>query len=142
MHASLLPHGKVLLYSADHGVPGKQAYLLDPVTLALQNVAPPEGWDPACSGLSFLSDGRLLVTGGQIGTNLTGPPLTYIFNSFTEQWTRIEDMRKGRWYPSNITLGDGRVVTFSGLDENGDFNPDIELWDPKGTNNWQLLARN
>ena len=140
MHASMLPTGKVLLYSADHGVPGKQAYLLDPVTLGLQNVAPPAGWDPACSGLSFLSDGRLLVTGGQIGTNLTGPPLVYIFNSFTEQWTRIEDMRKGRWYPSNITLGDGRIVTFSGLDENSDFNPDIELWDPKGTNNWQLLG--
>jgi hypothetical protein len=31
-------------------------------------------------------------------------------------------------------------VTFSGLDEYGDFNPDIELWDPKGTNNWQLLG--
>src|SRR3954471_2666311 len=60
MHASLLPSGKVLLYSADHGVEGIQAYLLDPVTLALQNVAPPEGWDPACSGLSFLGDGRLL----------------------------------------------------------------------------------
>ena len=141
MHASMLPSGKVLLYSADHGVPGKQAYLLDPVTLAMQNMGPPEGWDPACSGFSFLSDGRLLVTGGQVGTNpVTGPTLSYIFNPFTEQWTRIEDMRKGRWYPSNITLGDGRIVTFTGLDENSDFNPLIELWDPRGTNNWQLLG--
>jgi hypothetical protein len=142
MHAAMLPTGKVLLYSADHGVPGKQAYLLDPVTLNLQNVGPPAGWDPACSGLSFLGDGRLLVTGGQVGTNpVTGPMLTYIFNPFNEQWTRIEDMRKGRWYPSNITLGDGRIVTFTGLDETGDFNPLIELWDPRGTNNWQLLGQ-
>lgn len=140
MHASLLPSGKVLLYSADHGVPGVQAYLLDPATLALQSVAPPEGWDPACSGLSFLSDGRLLVTGGQVGTNQVGPTLSYVFNPFTEQWTQIEDMKKGRWYPSNITLGDGRLVTFTGLDENGDFNPLIELWDPRGTNNWQMLG--
>ena len=66
--------------------------------------------------------------------------MAYIFNPFTEQWTQIEDMRKGRWYPSNITLGDGRVVTFTGLDENSDFNPLIELWDPRGTNNWQLLG--
>src|SRR5438477_625239 len=64
MHASMLPTGKVLLYSADHGVPGVQAFLLDPVTLSLQDVAPP--WTPACSGHSFLADGRLLVTGGQV----------------------------------------------------------------------------
>jgi galactose oxidase len=142
MHASLLPTGKVLLYSAEHGVPGVQAYVLDPVTLALTDVPPPGTWIPACSGHSFLADGRLLVTGGQIGTE--DPPLgtteCNIFNSFTEQWIRIEDTRRGRWYASNITLGDGRIVTFSGLDEYSDFNPDIELWDPKGTNNWQLLG--
>ena len=142
MHASMLPTGKVLLYSAEHGVPGVQVYLLDPVTLGLKEVPPPAGWIPACSGHSFLGDGRLLVTGGQIGTE--DPPLgttqCHIFDSFKEQWIRIEDTRRGRWYPSNITLGDGRIVTFTGLDTNGDFNPDIELWDPKGTNNWQLLG--
>src|SRR6476646_8241644 len=73
MHSSLLPTGKVLLYSAEHGVPGVQAYVLDPVTLALTDVAPPVDWIPACSGHSFLADGRLLVTGGQIGTE--DPPL-------------------------------------------------------------------
>jgi hypothetical protein len=141
MHAAMLPTGKVLLYSADHGVPGVEAWLLDPVSMALQEVPPP--WYPACSGHSFLGDGRLLVTGGQVGTE--NPPIgtmqCHIFNPFTEQWTRIEDMVHGRWYPSNITLADGRVVTFSGLDEYGDFNPDIELWDPRGTNNWQLLGQ-
>jgi hypothetical protein len=142
MHSSLLPTGKVLLYSAEHGVPGVQVYVFDPVTLALKEVPPPGDWIPACSGHSFLADGRLLVTGGQIGTE--DPPLgtteCNIFDSFTEQWVRIEDTRKGRWYASNITMGDGRIVTFSGLDEYSDFNPDIELWDPKGTNNWQLLG--
>ena len=141
MHSSLLPTGKVLLYSSEHGVPGVQCYLLDPVTLALTEVALPPDWDLACSGHSFLADGRLLVTGGELSSDPpTGPTLAYIFDPFTEQWTRIEDMREGRWYSSNITLGDGRVVTFSGLDEYGDFNPNIELWDPKGTNNWQLLG--
>ena len=138
----MLPTGKVLLYSAEHGVPGVQAYVLDPVTLALTEVPPPGDWIPACSGHSFLADGRLLVTGGQIGTE--DPPLgtteCNIFDPFTEQWIRIEDTRRGRWYASNITLGDGRIVTFSGLDEYSDFNPDIELWDPRGTNNWQLLG--
>jgi hypothetical protein len=143
MHSSLLPTGKVLLYSAEHGVPGVQAYVLDPVTLALTEVPPPGDWIPACSGHSFLADGRLLVTGGQIGTE--DPPIgtteCNIFDPFTQQWIRIEDTRSGRWYASNITLGDGRVVTFSGLDGYSDFNPDIELWDPKGTSNWQLLGQ-
>lgn len=141
MHSSMLPTGKVLLYSSEHGVPGIQCYLLDPVTLALKDVTLPPNWDLACSGHSFLGDGRLLVTGGELDTDPpTGPNQAYIFNPFTEQWIRIEDMREGRWYASNITLGDGRVVTFSGLDEYGNFNPDIELWDPRGTNNWQLLG--
>jgi hypothetical protein len=142
MHASLLPTGKVLLYSAEHGVPGVQVYVLDPMTLGLTEVPPPVNWIPACSGHSFLADGRLLVTGGQIGTE--DPPLgtteCNIFDPFTLQWVRIEDTRRGRWYASNITLGDGRIVTFSGLDQYSDFNPDIELWDPRGTNNWQYLG--
>src|SRR5882762_9622523 len=58
MHASLLPTGKVLLYSAEHGVPGVQAYVMDPATLALTDVPPPGTWIPACSGHSFLADGR------------------------------------------------------------------------------------
>src|SRR5437660_8341290 len=79
MHAAMLPTGKVLLYSAEHGVPGVQAYLLDPVSLALKEVPPPPEWVPACSGHSFLADGRLLVTGGEVGTNPpTGPKATEI----------------------------------------------------------------
>jgi hypothetical protein len=141
MHSSLLPTGKILLYSSEHGVPGIQCYLLNPVSMAIQQVSIPPGWNLACSGHSFLADGRLLVTGGEVGTNpVTGTTMCHIFNPFTEQWSRIEDTRHGRWYASDITMGDGRVVTFSGLDEYGDFNPDIELWDEKGTNNWQLLG--
>src|SRR5262245_54374208 len=104
MHALMLPTGKVLLYSAEHGVPGVQVYLLDPVTLALKEVPPPGGWIPACSGHSFLADGRLLVTGGQIGTE--DPPLgtteCNIFNPFTEQWIRIEDRKSTRLNSSHL----------------------------------------
>ncbi|PWU14739.1 MAG: hypothetical protein C5B50_16590 [Verrucomicrobia bacterium] len=141
MHAAMLPTGKVLLYSAEHGVPGVQAFLLDPVTLATNEVAPPSPWIPACSGHSFLANGLLLVTGGQVNSNPpTGTMECFVFNPFTRQWIRIEDTRHGRWYPTNVTLGDGRVATFSGLDETGDFNPDIELWDSNASNNWQLLG--
>ena len=143
IHAAMLPTGKVLLFSAEHGVPGIHGWILDPVSLALKNVPPPPPWNPDCAGHSFLADGRLLLSGGTLGFNPTrGPRSAYIFDSFAEQWIQIEDMRAGRWYPSNITLADGRVITISGLnDTDGAINPDIELWDPKGTNNWQLLGR-
>ncbi len=143
IHSAVLPTGKVLLFSAEHGVPGIHGWLLDPVSLALQNVPPPPPWNPDCAGHSFLADGRLLLSGGTLGFNPTrGPKSAYIFDSFTERWIQIEDMRAGRWYPSNITLPDGRVITVSGLnDTDGAINSDVELWDPKGTNNWQLLGQ-
>lgn len=143
IHAAMLPTSKVLLFSAEHGVPGIHGWLLDPASLTLKNVPPPEPWNPDCAGHSFLADGRLLVSGGTLGFNPTrGPKSAYIFDSFTEQWIQIEDMRAGRWYPSNITLPDGRVITISGLnDTDGAINSDVELWDSKGTNNWQLLGQ-
>src|SRR5215207_2835476 len=65
MHAAMLPTGRVLLYSSEHGVPGIQCFLLDPVTVTLNEVPLPPNWNLSCSGNSFLADGRLLVTGGQ-----------------------------------------------------------------------------
>ena len=37
-------------------------------------------------------------------------------------------MAHGRWYPTVTTLGDGRVMTFSGLDENGGTNTTVEIY--------------
>jgi Galactose oxidase-like, Early set domain/Kelch motif len=141
IHQAMLPTGKILFFSAEHGVPGIHGWLLDPDTLALTNVAPPAGWNPDCAGHSFLSDGRLLVAGGTLGFNPTrGQNLAYLFDPYTEQWVQIEDMARGRWYPTNITLPDGRVLTMSGLnDTDGALNPDVEIWDPNGTTNWQLV---
>jgi hypothetical protein len=143
IHAAMLPTGKVLLFSAEHGVPGIHGWLLDPISLALQNVPPPAPWNPDCAGHSFLADGRLLVAGGTLGFNPTrGPKTAAIFDSFTEQWVPIENMRAGRWYPSNVTLPDGRVITISGLnDTTGAINSDVELWNPQGTSNWELLGQ-
>lgn len=143
IHSAMLPTGKVLLFSAEHGVPGIHGWLLDPETLALTNVQPPAGWNPDCAGHSFLADGRLLVAGGTLQFDpLLGSKKAFIFDSFAETWTQIEDMARGRWYPTNITLGDGRVLTMSGInDTNGDLNADIEAWDPSGNTNWNLLGQ-
>ena len=143
IHANLLPTGKVLLFSAEHGAPGIHAWVLDPQTLALTNVAPPAGWNLDCAGHSFLPDGRLLVAGGTLQFNpLLGSKRAALFDPYSEEWVPIEDMADGRWYPTNVTLPDGRVVTMSGVDgTTGGLNPDIELWDPNGSANWELLGQ-
>ena len=69
IHSAMLQTGKILLFSAEHGVPGIHGWLLDPTSLELTNVPPPAGWNPDCSGHSFLADGRLLVAGGTLQFN-------------------------------------------------------------------------
>lgn len=147
IHSAVLPTGKVLMFSAEHGVPGIHGWLFDPTSIPgtpiLTNVPPPEPWNPDCAGHSFLPDGRLLVAGGTLQFNpLLGSKLAYLFDPWIEQWIQVEDLRAGRWYPTNITLPDGRVVTMSGInDTNGGLNPDIELWELNGIDNWELLGQ-
>src|SRR5206468_8141724 len=111
--------------------------------LSLTNVPPPPPWNPDCAGHSFLPDGRLVVAGGTLSfTPLTGTQLSYLFDPYAEQWTALPEMTNGRWYPTCVTLDDGKVVTFSGLsDVPGTPNPDIESWNPGAPYNWQLLGQ-
>jgi galactose oxidase len=143
IHSIVLPTGKVLLFSAEHGVPGIHGWVLDPVTLALTNVPPPSPWDPDCAGHSFLPDGRVMVAGGTLSfTPLTGTARAYLFDPVSQQWTRIADMARGRWYPTCVTLEDGTVLTMAGLsDVPSTDNPDIESWDPAGPSTWQLVGQ-
>src|SRR5258708_13840207 len=46
-------------------------------------------------------------------------------------------MQHGRWYPSVINLGDGRVLVTAGLSETGRRNTSIETFFP-GSNSWQV----
>ncbi len=143
IHSSLLPTGHILLFSAEHGVPGIHAWVLDPQTLALTNVPPPAGWNLDCAGHSFLPDGRLLVAGGTLQFNpLLGSKRAAIFDPYTLAWIPVADMADGRWYPTNVTLPDGRIVTMSGVDgTSGALNTDIERWDPNGSSNWELIGQ-
>jgi hypothetical protein len=90
-----------------------------------------------CGGHCFLPDGRLLVAGGSLaydkiivngqqqdaGHGFKGTRDALIFDpsggSGAGAWTIIKSMAHGRWYPTLLMLGDGRVMAFSGLDENG-----------------------
>jgi hypothetical protein len=155
-HAVMLATGKVLWYS----IPSHPDRPLGPRRLAVavlwdpskgtgpssfKRVNPPI--DPAtgqpvniwCSGNSLLTDGRVLVTGGNLlytvespGQKFAGLNHVYTFDPFTERWKRQPDMQHGRWYPTNLLMPDGRSLIMGGLDERGfgDKNEDLELFTP------------
>ncbi|MFF1902493.1 galactose oxidase-like domain-containing protein [Kitasatospora sp. NPDC058218] len=54
------------------------------------------------------------------------------FNPDTELYEQVTDMAYARWYPTLTGLGDGRVVTVSGLDDTGQIlsGNDNEIYDP------------
>ena len=130
IHMALLHTGKVLAFggSGNDELSLENPYPAEIFDLRTGNVreVPQElGGDLFCAGHSFLADGTLLAAGGtyKYEGNLFGLPIppfrgldqSYVFNPSTERWTRKEDMAKGRWYPTLVTLGDGRIVAVSGL---------------------------
>jgi len=120
LHVSLLPTGKVLMWG-HLGTP----QVWDPVTGGLTAVPSP-AW-VFCAGHSFLADGRLLVSGGHISAD-HGIPDNTIFTPGTQSWSKSTPMLRGRWYPTNTTLGNGDVVITAGRDENGVEVEEPEVW--------------
>ncbi|MBW4633805.1 MAG: DUF1929 domain-containing protein [Iphinoe sp. HA4291-MV1] len=77
--------------------------------------------DLFCCGHSFLADGRLMCVGGTASYDpFKGLVSALAFDPSTDQWVKESNQPDGaRWYPTVITLGDGRIVAMSGIDENG-----------------------
>ena len=131
VHVALLHTGKVLAIggSCNDRDRLKKPYLSeiwDPQTGELRIVDQELGGDIFCAGHAFLPDGRLLVAGGTYAYDIkrfgmfpfppfTGLEQTYLFDPIGESWTRADDMSVGRWYPTLVTLGDGRVLCAAGF---------------------------
>lgn len=132
VHAALLATGKVLGYSHPSGL-GNPPWVWDPGTMTV-NFVPVDVSSGSlfCSGHSFLADGRLLVTGGHLHgpEEAAGIPDIHLFDPFTEEWTPGGEMAVGRWYPTNVSLGDGRTLVFAGNDEAGIPTDLVEVYDP------------
>jgi len=136
IHAAALRTNEVLFFSGSSNNPAnvgtpprgvRWSYQTHTVT----NAAVPV--DLFCAGHALLADGRLLVAGGTKEYN-TGHPFfglrdAWIFQPQPPTWTRGADMADGRWYPTLVTLRDGRVVAFSGLGGAGQLNLVPEIWD-------------
>ncbi|PIG91279.1 galactose oxidase-like domain-containing protein [Gloeocapsopsis sp. IPPAS B-1203] len=97
--------------------------------------------DLFCGGHSFLPDGRLMFAGGTLQYDpFYGSPLALAFDPITEQWIELTSMNSGRWYPTVVTLGDGRVLAVSGYDENGLIDAYPEIYS-SGTNSWTFFTQ-
>ncbi|MBI5906908.1 DUF1929 domain-containing protein [Candidatus Saccharibacteria bacterium] len=68
-----------------------------------------------------------------------GASFSYLFDPSVEQFTKVDNLKFARWYPTTITLPSGRVLAISGLDQFGrilqGFN---EVYD-QVTQKWTLL---
>src|SRR3984957_8945309 len=143
IHAALLHNNKILVVTGSGNCPpgqsgcpsgppygpsnGSGAVLLD---LVAGTITPfTVTYDMFCNGMINLPDGRALINGGTINYNpLSGSVQSNIFDPATNTFTAIQNMAHGRWYPTVTTLGDGRVMTFSGQDENGNANSSVEIY--------------
>src|SRR6058998_141022 len=134
IHVGLMRTGKILVVSGsqnDPTVTTNSAAVYDPNTGAINVQLVP--WDLFCNGLSWMPDGRALIAGGTLqypvnGHGWGGLKTTTVFDPVTEKFIQVQDMARGRWYPSVVGLADGRMATFSGWLEQGGTNSAVELY--------------
>ncbi len=135
--ASLLRTGKVLIVAgsendAHNNSEGSESYraaVWDPTgttqsSIAVQNLT----YDVFCSGTAVLPDGRHLVVGGTSDYSFTGDNRASFFDPATERFVQSQSMVDGRWYATATTLGDGRIMAFSGLKLTGGTNNTVEIY--------------
>jgi fibronectin type 3 domain-containing protein len=136
--ATLLNTKQVLIIAgsendAKNNSPGAESYrnaIWDPTgttqsSITVQNI----DYDVFCSGTAVLPDGRALVVGGTSDYSFTGDNRASIFDPATGRFVQSQSMVDGRWYATATVLGDGRIMTFSGLSLSGGTNNTVEIYD-------------
>jgi uncharacterized membrane protein len=130
VHGALLNTGKVLVVSGSGWVAGNTnllASVWDPQagTITQQKIT----WDMWCNGTVILPDGRVFVNGGTVRYDpFYGSRQSAAFDPATQKFTNLQNMAHGRWYPSVVELGDGRIMSFSGLGDTGNTNSTVEIY--------------
>jgi hypothetical protein len=130
IHVAVMITGEVLIVAGSGNDPNElnfQAAVWNPVsrTFQTQTVA----WDMFCNGMVTLPDGRVFINGGSAQYDpFFGERKSAVFDPWAGAFSNVESMANGRWYPTVTTLGDGRIMTFSGLDDAGDTNSTVEIY--------------
>ena len=159
IHSVMLPTGKVLFWGFPAEPPNVgNGTLWDPAKgygpASFTDVPPPvvdpDGPGPQppgvapiyCSGQSFLANGEVLVTGGNLVLPMVSDPAypdwaglnrAFTFNPWTERWTQQPQMNDGRWYPTQVLLPDGRTIVIGGYGDDAPgkiLNFDFEIFTP------------
>jgi len=131
VHAILMHTGEVLMWrdTAD-----ADAHVWDPISLGFVFTGYPAE-RLFCAGHSQLADGRILVTGGHTAAYVGIDDAT-TFDPLTYTWQSHPPMAYRRWYPTNVTLADGRVLVLSGSEDCASciveipeiYDPDADTW--------------
>jgi hypothetical protein len=150
VHVALLPNGKVFYVGGSGWHIGQwkkstfQAGIYDPVSDTHQELTHPVGEDLFCCGHVPLEDGNILLAGGTLEYRSLSPNkrywglnAAYEFDWENESFTKRQSMAHGRWYPTMVTLEDGRILTVAGYDEFGYHNLLTEVYDPE-TPGWSI----
>ncbi len=166
VHAVLLQNGKLLIMAGSGNSRMEfaggtfESYIYDPVANTWKKLHTPK--DVFCSGHVQLPDGNVLILGGTGGyppepkpgeypsTVYKGENTSWIFNIRSEEYEQVPydeakssnskepgPLLSGTWYPSATELGNGDVISFGGLNEEGKGTTDTNYYtDPsnEGTN--------
>lgn len=136
MHVGMLPSGRVLLF-AGKGFASSNYPMIsitwDPLTEEFEEQAYDD--DVFCAHHTFLPNGDFLVSGGGFLPNsVLKHRATWRFDTRNETWSQVDSMEERRWYPSLLTLPDGRALVVSGTSG----EDPLEIFDPD-TNRWTTL---
>ena len=112
IHQVLLPNGRVMMWDAGDFT-GAGPVIWNPQTGGFTN-APQDQTDLFCTGHVMLADGTLLTLGGDTRGSGLGVRDVNAFNATTSTWSTRAPMTYARWYPTGVTLSDGRVLVMSG----------------------------
>ncbi len=148
IHTVLMPTGEFMIFGREPLQPDGttinlgSAAIFNPATGRSRSVDPPpipeNGGLPAaiyCGGMALLSDGRVLVVGGNLSGvgGIAGLKYTFLFDPWKETWEIGPQMTAGRWYPTLARLPSGDIIIYSGLDHTGGGvakNPQMDLFRP------------
>ncbi|MGB8786469.1 MAG: galactose oxidase-like domain-containing protein [Candidatus Acidiferrales bacterium] len=131
IHVALMHNGNVLIVSGSGDLASDTTYMAgvwDPATDTI--TTQPVSWDMFCNGMIILPDGRPFIMGGtlQYNPSFFGLALTSAYDPGTGNFYNLQSMAHGRWYPSSTVLGNGQVMTFSGLTETGATDTAVEIY--------------